>query len=74
MTAKPLRSTTSYCGGTRLKEVLHNAIYDEGEYICTISSPYRNKLKLLTETIITTLENDIQGKIRPQAAQPSTLG
>ena len=74
MTVKPLKSTTSYCGGTREREILHNAIYDEGEYICTISSPYRNKLKLLTETIIQTLENDIQGKIRPEATEPSTLG
>ena len=73
MTVKPLTSTTKYIRG-REREILHNAIYDEGEYICTISSPYRNKLKLLTETIIQTLENDIQGKIRPEATEPSTLG
>ena len=73
MTAKPLTSTTKYIRG-REREILHNAIYDEGEYICTISSPYRNKLKLLTETIIQTLENDIQAKKRAKATEPSTLG
>lgn len=73
MTVKPLKSTTSYCGGSREREVFRNAIFEGETFICEVRTPYLNKLQLLTETILQTLENGLQGKVRIEDAEPSTL-
>jgi hypothetical protein len=61
MTVKPLKSIYRYIG-SREREILRNAIMDGETLVCEVATPYRNKLNLISNAIIETL-NGQQTKI-----------